>query len=538
MDIYSGKSVFPGVSWGTVYLLQKPDLLVDESPSDSPDEEWAAFEAAKKQADDQLAALFEKTSREIGEEEALIIDIQRMMLEDGDLNDAIEWSIKKESRRAAHAVAVVGKRFSELFAALDDPYMKARAPDVADAARRLTAILLGKKLDLSIDRPSVIVAEDLSPSETLQLDRRFIRAFVTRKGSTNSHTAILARTLKIPALVQSDIPLDGGIEGKEAAVDGHEELVYLEPDGETLERLALRQKQDREKVELLERLRGLPTVTKGGRSLGLYANIGSVEDAKAALAADAEGIGLFRTEFLYLGRGSYPGEEEQFEAYREVAEIMGGRRVIIRTMDIGADKKVEYFGLEGEENPALGFRAIRICFDRPELFKTQLRAIYRASAFGNVAIMFPMIASLWELRRAKEFAAEARQELLAEGKAAGNLPLGIMVETPAAALLADEFAREADFFSVGTNDLTQYTLAADRQNQKLEPFADPRHPAVLKFLEMIAGSARKAGIWAGICGELASDRELTGRFLDMGYQELSVSPAFILEMRGRIREMD
>jgi phosphotransferase system enzyme I (PtsI) len=511
---------------------------VDESPSASPEEEWAAFEAAKKRADDQLAALFEKTSREIGEEEALIIDIQRMMLEDGDLNDAIEQSIRKESRRAAHAVAMAGKQFSELFASLDDPYMKARAPDVADAAGRLTAILLGKKPDLAIDRPSVIVAEDLSPSETLQLDRQFIRAFVTRKGSTNSHTAILARTLRIPALVQSDIPLAGEIEGKEAAVDGHEGLVYLEPDGKTLERLALRRKQDSEKAELLEKARGLPTVTRGGRSMGLYANIGSVEDAKAALAADAEGIGHFRTEFLYLGRDSYPGEEEQFEAYRDVAEMMEGRRVIIRTMDIGADKKVDYFGLEGEENPALGFRAIRICFDRPELFKTQLRAIYRAAAFGNVAIMFPMIASLWELRRAKEFAAEARRELLAEGKAAGDVPLGIMVETPAAALLADEFAREADFFSVGTNDLTQYTLAADRQNQKLEPFADPRHPAVLKFLEMIAGSARKAGIWAGICGELASDRELTGRFLDMGYHELSVSPAFILEMRSRIREMD
>jgi phosphotransferase system enzyme I (PtsI) len=537
MDIYSGKSVFPGVSWGTVYLLQKPDLVVDESPSGSPEEEWAAFEAAKKQAGDQLAALFEKTSREIGEEEALIIDIQRMMLEDSDLNKAIEQSIRKESRRAAHAVVIAGKQFSDLFAVLDDPYMRARAPDVADATRRLTAILLGEKLDLSIDRPSIIVAEDLSPSETLQFDRRFIQAFVTSKGSTNSHTAILARTLKIPALVQSDIPLNG-IEGEEAAVDGHEGLVYLEPDCETLERLALRQRQDREKAKLLEKLRGLPTVTRGGRSLRLYADIGSVEDAKAALAADAEGIGLFRTEFLYLDRDSYPEEEEQFEAYREAAEIMGGRRVIIRTMDIGTDKQVDYFGLEREENPALGFRAIRICFERPELFKTQLRAIYRASAFGNVAIMFPMIASLWELRQAKEFAAEARRELLAKGKAVGDIPLGIMVETPAAALLADEFAREADFFSVGSKDLTQYTLAADRQNQKLEPFADPRHPAVLKFLEMIAGSARKAGIPAGICGELAADRELTGRFLDMGYHELSVSPASILEMRGRIREMN
>jgi phosphotransferase system enzyme I (PtsI) len=517
--------------------LQKPELLIDESPSVSPEEEWAAFEAAKKQADAQLAALFEKTSREVGEEEALIIDIQRMMLEDGDFNEAVEQSIRKESCRAAHAVAMAGKKFSELFASLDDPYMKARAPDVADAAGRLSAILAGKKPDITIDRPSVIVAQDLSPSETLQLDRKYIRAFVTRGGSTSSHTAILARTLKIPAIVQSDIPLEG-IGGKEAAVDGHRGLVYLDPDRETLERLALRQKEDAEKAELLEGLRGLPTVTRGGHRVELFANIGSVEDARAALAADAEGIGLFRTEFLYLGRDTYPGEEEQFEAYREVAEIMGGRRVIIRTLDIGADKKVDYFGLEREENPALGYRAIRICFDRPELFKTQLRAIYRAAAFGNVAIMFPMIASLWELGRAKEFAAQARRELLAEGKAVGDVPLGIMVETPAAALLADEFAGEADFFSVGTNDLTQYTLAADRQNQKLEPFADPRHPAVLKLLEMIAGSARKAGIWAGICGELAADRELTGRFIDMGYRELSVSPAFILEMRGRIRDMD
>jgi phosphotransferase system enzyme I (PtsI) len=538
MNTYTGKSVFSGVAFGTVYLLQKPDFVIDESPSASPEEEWAAFEAAKKQADSELEALYEKTRREIGEEEALIIDVQRMMLDDGDFNEAAEQMIKEESRRAAAAAAAAGKQFSEFFASLDDPYMKARAPDMADAAQRLTAILLGKKLDIKLERPSVIAADDFSPSETLQLDRKFIRAFVTRKGSTNSHTAILARTLKIPALVQSDIPLDGDIDGKEAAVDGHTGRVYIEPDKETIEQLTLRQQQDAGEAELLGKLRGLPSVTKGGRKVELFANIGSVEDAKAALDSDAEGIGLFRSEFLYLGRNEYPGEDEQFEVYRDVAEMMGGRRVIIRTMDIGADKKADYFGLENEENPALGYRAIRICFDRPEMFKTQLKAIYRAAAFGNVAIMFPMIASLWELRRAKEFAAQARQELLAEGKKAGDVSLGIMVETPAAALLADELAAESDFFSVGTNDLTQYTLAADRQNQKLEAYADPRHPAVLKLLGMIAGSARNAGIWAGICGELASDEKLTGTFIDMGFSELSVSPAFILGMRRRIRDMD
>jgi phosphotransferase system enzyme I (PtsI) len=538
MKTFKGKSVFSGVAFGELYLLEKATLTPDESSSTDSSAEWAAFEAAKQQADRELEALYEKTRAEIGEEDAQIIDIQRMMLQDGELNDAIEELIRNESCRAAHAVILTGKQFSELFASLEDTYMKARAPDVADVARRLASILLEVKVGNVLARPSVIATEDLSPSETLQLDRKFIRAFVTRKGSTNSHTAILARTLHIPALVQSDISLEKDMNGKAVAVDGHSGIVYLEPDRETVSRLESIRKNDDEEAVLLESLRGLPAITKSGKRIELFANIGSAEDAEAALAAGAEGIGLFRSEFLYLAREELPSEDEQFNAYRKVAELMDGRRVIVRTLDIGADKKAPYLNLDAEENPALGLRAIRICFDRPEIFLTQLRALYRASAFGNIAIMFPMIASVWELRKCREYATRARKEIAAEGTPVGDVPLGIMVETPAAALMAGDLAAEADFFSVGTNDLTQYTLAADRQNPKLEAYANPRHPAVLAFLEMIAKSAKNAGIQAGICGELASDPALTGRFIEWGYNELSVSPAFIPALRKKIRDMD
>ncbi|MDR1898932.1 MAG: phosphoenolpyruvate--protein phosphotransferase, partial [Treponema sp.] len=483
------------------------------------------------------AAIYEKTKAEIGEEDANIIDVQRMILEDGDFLEAVENLIRGESCRAAHAAARAGRQFAEFFAGLDDPYMRARSADMADVSRRMVGLLLNKRESFTLREPSVVVAEDLSPSETLQLDKKLIRAFITRRGSTNSHTAILARTFKIPSLVQTDIPLDDGIDGRPMAVDGHEGFVYLEPDEETRQRLEARKRRDEEERRELEQVRGLPTVTRGGRKVELFANIGSVEDMEAALKEDAEGIGLFRSEFLYLGREDLPGEEEQFNAYRAVAEGMGGRKVVIRTMDIGADKQAAYLGLGKEENPALGYRAIRICFDRPDLFKTQLRAIYRASSYGKIAVMFPMITSLWELQHCKKTAAEVRQELSREGIVAGDVELGIMIETPAAALCAAELAREADFFSVGTNDLTQYTLAIDRQNEKLSRFMDTHHPALLRLLRMTVEGAHAGGIWAGICGELAADPEMTETLIEMGYDELSVSPAFILGTRKRIREM-
>jgi phosphotransferase system enzyme I (PtsI) len=537
MKHYTGKTVYPGIAFGTAFLFEKPDLSVDAGPADNPDAEWQAFLDALREADAQLEVLFEKTRKEVGEDESMIIDVQRMMLQDGDFLDAVQAVIKDESKKAAYAVDKAGRQFYEMFAALDDPYMKARAPDIADIARRLTGILLGVKSEFALSEPSVVIADDLSPSDTLGLDKKLIRAFVTRGGSTNSHTAILARILKIPSLVQSDVSLDGDISGKPAAVDGHTGTLFIEPDESLIKELNEKLREDKAEETLLEKMRGLATVTGDGRKIELAANIGGVDDIEAVLANDAEGIGLFRSEFLFLGRNDAPGEEEQFKAYRKVAEALGGKRVIIRTLDIGADKQADYLGLEKEENPALGLRAIRLCFQRPEIFKTQLRAIYRASAFGNIAVMFPMIASVWELKKCKEIAAEARKELKAQGIAFGEVDLGIMVETPAAAICADELAKEAAFFSVGTNDLTQYTLALDRQNAKLEPFLDTHHPSLLRLLEMIAGAAKKGGIWAGICGELASDPELTGRFIDMGYAELSVSPGFILGMRTRIREM-
>lgn len=538
MKVYSGKGVFPGIAFGIARLFKRQELSIDESPSVSPKDEWALFEAAKKRTDEELEAIYEKTKAEIGEEDANIIDVQRMILEDGDFLEAVEDLIKNESCRAAHAVAMAGKRFADFFAGLEDPYMKARSADMADVSRRIVELLLDRRESFVLHEPSVIVAEDLSPSETLQLDKKLIRAFVTRRGSTNSHTAILARTFKIPSLVQTEIPLDDGMNGRAMAVDGREGAVYLEPDEETLRRLETRQHRDEEERRELERIRGLPTVTRDGRKLELFVNIGSVEDTEAALNEDAEGIGLFRSEFLYLGRESPPGEEEQFNAYRRVAERMGGKKVVIRTMDIGADKQAAWMGLEEEANPALGYRAIRICFDRPDLFRTQLRAIYRASAYGTIAVMFPMITSLWELQQCKKTAEEVRRELSDEGIRIGSVELGIMIETPAAALCAAELAREADFFSVGTNDLTQYTLAIDRQNEKLGRFMDTRHPALLRLLRMIVEGAHQAGIWAGICGELAADPEMTETLIEMGYDELSVSPAFVLETRKRIREMN
>jgi phosphotransferase system enzyme I (PtsI) len=538
MNIFKGRCVFSGIAFGKAVPIIKRDFSPDESLGEDPEAEWRAFEEAKLKADAELEDLFEKTREEIGEEEAQIVDIQRMLLEDSDFTGFVENLIREEKRRASWAVNYTGNHFSGIFAALDDPYMKARAPDILDVSRRVVSILTGKKENLSLTEPSVVLADDLSPSQTLQLDKTLVRAFVTRRGSLSSHTAILARTLRIPALVLTDFPLDENLAGRDAAVDSKSGVFYLEPDRETRKLLEEKLSSERKEAALLDAVRGFPAATKSGKSIQLFANIGNVADAEIASAEDAEGIGLFRSEFLYLGRESLPGEDEQFEAYREVAEIMGRRRIIIRTLDIGADKKAPYLNLEDEENPALGLRGIRLCLEKPEIFKTQLRAIYRASAYGNISVMFPMISSVWEIRRCRELALEARLALESDGITVENVPLGVMIETPAAAILAGDLAKEAEFFSVGTNDLTQYVLAADRQNSKLEVYADPRHPALLTLLTHIARSAIDAGIEAGICGELASYPELTGRFIEMGFTELSVSPAYILPLRKHIREMD
>ena len=538
MQCYSGKSVYPGIAFGAAYLLKKKYFTVDESPAEDARLEWENFEEAKQAADAELELLFNKTVKEIGEEEAAIIDVQRMILDDEDFIEMIKVHIMDEAARAAHAVSLAGKYLHDTFTALEDPYMKARAADFLDITQRLIRILTGgKQEDFKFNGPSIVIADDLSPSETVHMDKSMVRALIIRHGSTNSHTAILARTMKIPSLIQTDIPAGVECGGCNAALDAHGGIFYIEPDEAATSRLISLRDEDMKEEAELEKQRGLPTVAKDGKKINLFANINGPQDLEAALNNDAEGIGLFRSEFLYLSRENFPGEEEQFEAYRIVVQGMDGRPVIIRTLDIGADKNIPYFGMAPEENPALGMRAIRLCFERPNLFKTQLRAIYRASAFGNVSIMFPMIASLWELMRCKEIAAQAREELAAKGAAVGKVPLGIMIETPAAAIISDELAREADFFSVGTNDLIQYTLAVDRQNEKLSSFFDPHHPALLKLMEMIADSAKRAGITAGICGELAADASLIEKFLQMGYTELSVAPGFIFKTRKKIRSI-
>lgn len=538
MEIYQGKGVFPGIAFGPVHLLQKQEAIVDDSHVHDTQAEWSRFMAARQEADSQLETLYNKTKAELGEDKGDIIDVQRLMLEDGDFNDAIENMIKLERYSAPYAVSETGKRFASVFSSMDDPYMKARATDVADVSQRLLDILLGRRSGLRFAKPVIVVADDLTPSETLQMDKSKILAFVIRRGSANSHTAILARVMNIPCIVQADIPLDPAMSGKEMALDGANGICCLEPDEKYRAELLTKQKKERESRELLNEMRGLPTITGDGRKIDLFANIGNVEDMEAVLLNDSEGIGLFRSEFLYLGRDDYPSEDELFRAYRKVAEIMGEKLVVIRTLDIGADKKVDYFKLDEEENPALGLRGIRICIERPELFMTQLRAIYRASAFGNLAVMFPMIASLWEVRRCKELAAEVRGELTEQGIYIRDVKLGVMVETPASVMIADSLAKEVDFFSVGTNDLTQYTLAADRQNNKLERYSDPYHPAVLKMLQIVADAAAGCGIPAGICGELAADPKMTEVLIDMGYTELSVSPVYTLETRRRVRGMD
>ncbi len=537
MNIYEGKSVFNGVAIGKIRVYKKGEQQVKRVKVEDAEAEITRFEEAKLKALEQLAGLYEKALREVGEANAAIFEVHQMMLEDDDYNDSIENMIRTQGINAEYAVASTADNFAQMFAAMDDDYMRERAADVRDISERVLTILIGADGGGTVtEEPSIIVADDLAPSETVQLDKDMVLSFVTVHGSLNSHTAILARTMAIPALVGTPLPLDGTVDGRLGIVDGAEGKIYIDPDEETLSRMKERQRQETERKELLQTLKGRDNVTLDGKKVMLYANIGNIKDLATVLQNDAGGIGLFRSEFIYLEKEDYPTEEEQFQIYKQVAETMAGKRVIIRTLDIGADKQCDYFQMEHEENPALGYRAIRICLTRPEVFKTQLRALFRASAYGKIAIMYPMITSVREVKRIREIAALVKAELTDQGIEFGEPEQGIMIETPAAALISDELAKEVDFFSIGTNDLTQYTLAIDRQNTKLDEFYDAHHPAILRMISMVVENAQKAGIWAGICGELGADQSLTREFLAMGVDELSVSPGSILPIRKIVLE--
>ena len=532
-----GKSVFSGIAIGKCKIFGKKDQVVKRSKVTDTDLEIKRFTQAKEQAKSQLAALYEKALKEVGEANAAIFEVHQMMLDDLDYVESITNMISSQGINAEYAVATTGDNFAEMFAAMDDDYMRERAADVKDISNRVIHILQGGSEQAGLgDQPVIILADDLAPSETVQLDKSKVLSFVTRHGSTNSHTAILARTMNIPALIGVDYPEDA--EGHMAVVDGRNGVFLLDPTEEELAKYEALRQEEVEKARLLQELKGKENVTKAGKKIALYANIGGVGDVASVLANDAGGIGLFRSEFLYLETEDYPSEEQQFKAYRTVAENMAGKKVIIRTLDIGADKQVDYFGLEHEENPAMGYRAIRICLDRKEIFKTQLRAIYRASYYGNISIMFPMIISVDEVKAAKEMCATVQEELKSEGIPYGKVELGIMIETPAAVMISDLLAKEVDFFSVGTNDLTQYTLAIDRQNPKLDNIYDAHHPAIMRMLQMIIDNGHKEGCWVGICGELGADVTLTDTFLKMGIDELSVSPSMILKVREQIRNSD
>lgn len=537
MQVYHGKSVFGGIAIGKISVFSKKEHRIVRVKISDIDAELVRFEAAKQTALTQLAALYEKACREVGEANAAIFEVHRMMLEDDDFIDSVKNIITTQQVNAEYAVGLTADNFANMFSAMDDEYMRGRAADVKDISERLISILKGSADGrLDAEDPVIVLAEDLAPSETVQMDKDKILSFVTVHGSVNSHTAILARTMGIPALVDTGFALTEDLNGKEAIVDGFDGVIYIEPDEETSERLLKRKEEEDEKKELLLTLKGKEDVTQDGRHVMLYANIGSTGDLAMVLKNDASGIGLFRSEFIYLESDDFPSENEQFQIYKSVAETMAGKRVIIRTLDIGADKKVDYFNLDAEENPALGYRAIRICLSQPEIFKTQLRAILRAGVYGNIAIMYPMITSVDEVRKIKVIMNEVKAELKEQGIAYADVLEGIMIETPAAVMVSDELAKEVDFFSIGTNDLTQYTLAIDRQNPKLDDFYNPHHPAVLKMIQMTVENAHKAGIWAGICGELGADTTLTEEFIRMGVDELSVSPGRILQIRKIIRE--
>ncbi|MDE6434161.1 MAG: phosphoenolpyruvate--protein phosphotransferase [Lachnospiraceae bacterium] len=535
MEQYNGKSIFNGVAIGKILFYSKNQQQVKREKAADVEAEVARYEAAKATAIEQLGALYDKAVAEVGEVNAQIFEVHQMMLEDDDYNDSVYNMIRQQEVNAEYAVAMTGDNFSEMFANMDDEYFKARSIDIKDISERVVAVLQGGNAGGEIgDEPVIIVAEDLAPSETVQMDKSKLLSFVTRLGSSNSHTAILARTMNIPALI--GVEISEMWNGKMAIVDGYKGILYIEPTQEILDEMKHKQEEDMKQRELLQTLKGKENVTKSGQHIKLYANIGNVSDLASVLQNDAAGIGLFRSEFLYLESSDYPTEEEQFLAYKQVAETMAGKKVIIRTLDIGADKQVDYFNMAHEDNPAMGYRAIRICLMEQEIFKTQLRALFRASAFGNIAIMYPMIISVDEVKQIKQIADEVKKELDDAGIRYGDVEQGIMIETPAAVMISDLLAKEVDFFSIGTNDLTQYTLAIDRQNAKLDPFYDSHHEAVLRMIKMVVDNAHAAGIWAGICGELGADTTLTDTFLDMGVDELSVSPSFVLPVRKVIRD--
>ena len=536
MKVYKGKSVFGGIAIGKIQVYGKGEKQVKRVKVEDTEAEILRYRQASEEARSQLAALYDRALQEVGEDNAAIFEIHQMMLEDGDYQDSIENIIRTQTVNAEYAVARTADNFAQMFAAMEDDYMRGRAADVRDISERLLSILQGEASDkVSVSEPVIIVADDLAPSETVQFDKDMVLSFVTVHGSRNSHTAILARTMGIPALVGAGLPLDGTVDGKTGIVDGTNGVIYVEPDEETLSRLQAGE-EEQEKKAILHTLKGKENITLDGKGILLYANIGNIKELATVLQNDAGGIGLFRSEFIYLEREDFPTEEEQFWIYRTVAETMGKKRVIIRTLDIGADKQCDYFRMEKEENPALGCRAIRICLTRPEIFKTQLRALFRASKYGKIAIMYPMITSAGEVRRIREIVGEVKAELTARGIEYGEPEQGIMIETPAAAIISDQLAGEVDFFSIGTNDLTQYLLAVDRQNPALDEFCDTHHPAVLRMIELVVENAHRAGIWAGICGELGADPELTRDFLAMGVDELSVSPERILPIRRTILE--
>lgn len=539
MEVYQGKSVFGGIAIGRISVHKKDEQQVKRVRIEDPKQEILRYRQAKQTAMEQLQGLYQKALKEVGEANAAIFEIHQMMLEDDDYNESVENIIRMQQVNAEYAVASTGDNFAQMFSAMDDDYMRARSADVKDISERVLSVLGGRATGIAASgEPVIIVADDLAPSETVQLNKDLVLSFVTVHGSVNSHTAILARTMSIPALIGTAIPLTDDIDGKVGIVDGKNGCIYVDPDEDTLGRMQQLKLEEQEKKELLQTLKGRENITIDGKKIMLYANIGNSKDLAAVLQNDAGGIGLFRSEFIYLERDTFPTEEEQFQIYRTVAETMAGKPVIIRTLDIGADKKCDYFEMEPEENPAMGCRAIRICLTRPEIFKTQLRALFRASAFGNISIMYPMIISVDELRKIKTIVAEIRQKLTEQGVTFGEPKQGIMIETPAAVMMSEELAKEVDFFSIGTNDLTQYTLAIDRQNPKLDAFYDPHHPAVLRMIQMVVENAHKAGIWAGICGELGADTTLTRRFLAMGVDELSMSPGSILPVRKIILETD
>ncbi|RGC57211.1 phosphoenolpyruvate--protein phosphotransferase [Agathobaculum butyriciproducens] len=540
MEQIFGKGVSKGVAAGPISFYRRASGVIPRHEVSDTAAELERFRAARETAKEQLAKLYDKALAEVGEDAAMLFEAHQMMLDDLDFVESIEGMIENDRVNAEAAVSDTGAQFAEMFAAMDDSYMQARAADIRDISARVIGILTGEgESGIVSDVPCIVAADDLAPSETVQLDKALILGFITAGGSANSHTAILARTMGIPAIIGAGDALQPEMEGKYAIIDGQTGEAVVEPDDAERERLLKKQAKEKALKELLDQLKGKPNVTKDGRNVMVYCNIGSPADIDAVLQNDGGGIGLFRSEFLYLQGSDYPTEDEQFKAYKTVAERMGGRRVIIRTLDIGADKQADYFHLDKEENPAMGLRAIRICLTRPEVFRTQLRALYRASAYGKIAIMFPMITSVWEVQEIKRICRNIRAELAEEGvPMADKVELGIMIETPAAVMMSAELAHEVDFFSVGTNDLTQYTLAVDRQGVGLDRFFDAHHPAVLRMIRMAAENAHKAGIWIGICGELGADAELTETFLSMGIDELSVSPSAVLPLRSAIRSID